>query len=225
MSDSLSDISGTDLTRPVGVEASPGRKWHWRIKRIFEWLGALALFVLTLPVQFLIALAIRLDSPGPVFFIQERLGRGGQIFRLWKYRTMKWEPQAEPVLNPDGSTRVEEHDARLTRVGRWLRLGWDELPQLWNVLRGEMALIGPRPDQPFHRQFYSPQEERKLLVLPGITGLPQATGRNEIPWKERIQLDLKYIEEYSLWLDLQILYRTVWLLLGRKGAKANHGSK
>jgi lipopolysaccharide/colanic/teichoic acid biosynthesis glycosyltransferase len=198
-------------------ERSHLRELQRGIKRVVEWVVALVLLVLTLPIQLLIALAIKLDSPGPVLFIQERLGRQGKIFKMLKFRTLRWGRGVAPVLNPDGSTRVDADDPRLTRVGRWLRTGWDELPQLVNVVRGEMALIGPRPDEPFHRASYTEEEERKLTVLPGITGLPQATGRNTIPWKQRIALDLHYIDNYSIWLDLKILFRTCLTLLRLQG--------
>ena len=147
---------------------------------------------------------------------------------MYKFRGLRWAPGPLLKLNPDGSTRVDADDERLTRVGRWLRLGWDELPQLINVLKGEMAIVGPRPDLPFQRKFYTPQEERKLAVLPGITGLAQARGRNEIPWKQRIALDLKYIDHYSLWFDLTVVARTLRILISRRGlftSSHRHGHK
>lgn len=198
---------------------------QWGIKFVIEWFAALLFLVVSAPLQILAAIAIKLDSPGPVLFIQERLGRGGTPFRMYKFRTLRWEPGASFSLNPDGSTRVDADDARLTRVGRWLRVGWDELPQLINVLKGEMAIVGPRPDAPFHRKFYTQQEERKLAVLPGITGLPQALGRNEIPWKQRIAMDLEYIDHYSLWLDVTVVARTVWVLIYRRGVFARPSPK
>jgi lipopolysaccharide/colanic/teichoic acid biosynthesis glycosyltransferase len=196
------------------------RSVQWVMKKMIEWILALLLLVLTLPVQLLIALAIKLDSSGPALFVQERLGRHGRVFRMYKFRTLRWAPDTSPVLNTDGSTRVEPNDARLTRVGRWLRTGLDELPQLFNVVKGKMALIGPRPDEPFHRRFYTEGEERKLTVLPGITGLPQASGRNEIQWKERVALDLRYIDNFSLWLDFKIAIRTFQTLLRTRGVYA-----
>ncbi len=195
-------------------------EFRWGVKRVVEWCFAFALFLLTLPLQLLIALAIKLDSRGPAIFVQERLGRRGRRFRMYKFRTLQWRPGAPPTLNPDGSTRVEIDDPRLTRLGRWLRAGWDEMPQLINVLKGEMALIGPRPDEPFHEAFYTEEERGKLRVLPGITGLAQASGRNQIPWKERIRLDLYYIENYSPWLDMKIAFNTVRTLLNLRGVYA-----
>ncbi len=193
------------------------QRFQWIVKGVVEWVAALALLLLTLPLQLLIALVIKLDSPGPVLFVQERLGRQGKIFKMLKFRTLRWKSDAAPILNRDGSTRVEADDPRLTQVGRRLRAGWDELPQLINVLKGEMALIGPRPDEHFHRQYYFDQELRKLSVRPGITGLPQVTGRNAIPWKERIGLDLTYIDNYSLGMDARIFCKTLLLFLKRKG--------
>lgn len=222
MSDQIAaaHAEATSRTQSPALEGNERHGLEWTVKRVMEWILALVLLVLTSPMQLLISLVIKLDSPGPALLRQERLGRRGNVFRMFKFRTLRWEPGSKPVLNADGSTRVEPDDARLTRVGRWLRSGLDELPQLLNVLKGEMALIGPRPDEPFHRQFYTKVEEGKLTVLPGITGLPQAFGRNEIPWKQRVALDLHYIENHSMWLDLRIALRTLWALRQKRGVYA-----
>ncbi len=180
---------------------------YW-LKIPLEWAISLIALVLLSPLLLAVALLVACDSPGPILFRQTRLGRGGRTFTLYKFRTLRWQPGAPPRLNPDGSTIVAPDDDRLTRTGRWLRGGLDELPQLWNVLRGEMTLIGPRPDEPFHAAYYTPEERRKLCVPPGITGLPQVAGRAEIPWKERIHMDLKYIEHRSLRGDFWIAVRT-----------------
>jgi undecaprenyl phosphate N,N'-diacetylbacillosamine 1-phosphate transferase len=198
------------------VDGSKNRTFQWVVKRLLEWCLACLLILLTLPLQLFIAFAIRMDSPGPALFIQERLGRGGKVFRMYKFRTLRWTSTPTPILNADGSTRVERDDPRMTRIGRWLRIGFDETPQLLNVVRGEMALIGPRPDEPFHRKFYTEKEEQKLSVLPGITGLPQASGGNEIPWKERVALDLQYIDNYSLWTDVMIVFGTFHALMRQR---------
>lgn len=197
---------------------SARRRSEWAAKRIVEWIAAVALLLITAPLQALIAILIKLDSPGPAVFTQTRVGLNGRRFGMHKFRTLRWTPGTPPVLNPDGSTRVDAHDERLTRVGRWLRSGWDELPQLWNVLKGEMALIGPRPDQPFHLQLYPEEERRRLSVRPGITGLPQISGRNDISWAQRRQLDLFYIDHYSLWLDVRIALKTCRAFLQRDEA-------
>jgi undecaprenyl phosphate N,N'-diacetylbacillosamine 1-phosphate transferase len=202
-----------------------GRRVQWWIKRVWEWVVAGLLLVLLSPFLGFLAVLIKLDSAGPVLFLQDRLGRNGRVFRMYKFRSLRWEPGREPLLNADGSTRVCPADVRLTRLGQFLRVGFDELPQLWNVLRNEMALIGPRPDEPFHRNLYTGDEPRKLAVLPGITGLPQSLGRNDIPWKERIRLDLHYIDHYSLWLDLKIAIRTLATLFRSEGVYGDAGRR
>jgi lipopolysaccharide/colanic/teichoic acid biosynthesis glycosyltransferase len=163
------------------------------------------------PVMLGIAAAIRLDSPGGALFVQERLGRDGKPFRLLKFRTMR----AAPIrYNSDGSTKVDPSDDRVTRVGRYLRGALDELPQLINVLRGEMSLIGPRPDLVGQRALYAPGEERKLAMLPGITGLAVVMGRTDLPWKQRIGLDVMYVQRWSLALDVKIGIQTLLMPLG-----------
>lgn len=181
------------------------------VKRLLDVCAAACGVVLLGPAMLAIAGAIRLDTPGGALFRQERLGKDGKPFRLLKFRTMKSAPIR---YNPDGSTRVEVADDRVTSVGRYLRGGIDELPQLLNILRGHMSFIGPRPDLVQHRALYTPGEERKLEVLPGITSLPVVLGRNELPWKRRIQIDIWYIDHWSLGLDLKILVQTLAMALG-----------
>lgn len=181
------------------------------IKRALDYSLASAGLAIAGPAMLAIAAAIRLDSPGGALFTQERLGRNGKPFKLLKFRTMHPAPIH---YNPDGSTKVEAGDARVTRVGRHLRGALDELPQLLNVLRGEMSLIGPRPDLVTQRALYTPEEERKLEVLPGITGLAVVIGRTELPWKTRIAIDTWYIDHWSFGLDLKIIARTLLLPLG-----------
>jgi lipopolysaccharide/colanic/teichoic acid biosynthesis glycosyltransferase len=190
-----------------------------------------ALLVLLLPVFVVIALAIRLDSEGPVFFRQRRCGLGFEEFTMNKFRTMRCGAVAEPhrdfVL---GLIRGElDHgghglyklsvDERVTRVGRVVRrLSLDELPQLLNVLRGEMTLVGPRPPIPYEVANYPPEWLGRLAVKPGLTGLWQVSGRNELNYDEMVQLDLEYVERRSLWLNLQILARTLWVVVRGRGA-------
>jgi lipopolysaccharide/colanic/teichoic acid biosynthesis glycosyltransferase len=163
------------------------------------------------PAMAAIAVAIKLDSPGNVLFVQERLGRDGRTFKLLKFRTMRDAPIR---YNPDGSTRIDPQDDRVTRVGRLLRGALDELPQLINIIRGEMSLVGPRPDMASQRALYTPDDEKKLAALPGITSLAIVHGRNDIPWKQRVAIDVQYIERWNLWLDVRIIAQTLLLPLG-----------
>lgn len=202
----------------ASAEASLDRNLDYWGKRTVDTLGSLGLILITWPLMLLVALAIIVDSGHPVLFLQERLGRYGRVFKMIKFRTMRPGSDRNVPLNNDGSLRTNEADPRITRIGSILRrLSLDELPQLFNVLKGDMSLVGPRPDLPFHRQFYTSKEERKLSVRPGMTGLAQISGRNEIPWKERIAYDLEYVERQSLLLDLKILFLTVSQVLRSKG--------
>ena len=169
---------------------------------------AALLLAVTSPLFALAALAIRLESRGPVFYRQLRVGRGGEQFHLWKLRTMV--PGAEAM---GAGLYVLEGDARITRVGRLLRrFSLDELPNLVNVLRGEMAIVGPRPTVQEQVDRYTDRQRRRLEVKPGITGWAQINGRTSLPWPERIELDVWYVEHRSLRLDLRILARTARML-------------
>jgi len=178
-----------------------------------------AVALLALPFA-AIALAIKLDSRGPVFFRQERVGRGGRPFRVWKLRTMV----VDAVSKGLGVT-VAEGDERITRVGRVLRAtGVDELPQLLNVLTGEMSLVGPRPTLAYQVERYDAFQKRRLEARPGITSLAVVSGRNALSWKERIELDVWYIDHWSFGLDLRIFFRTLWcVLITRKGLYGEDG--
>jgi lipopolysaccharide/colanic/teichoic acid biosynthesis glycosyltransferase len=170
------------------------------VKRAIDIGVSLVGIILLAPVMIIFAILIKLDSPGPVFYLGQRVGRKGKLFTMFKFRSMYVN---SPILrNPDGSVRVEKKDPRVTRIGRILRWGFDEFPQLFNVLKGDMSLIGPRPDPPEAFPYYRGQERRRLLVRPGITGLAQVSGRTDIPWRERLKHDLVYLDHQSLWLDL-----------------------
>jgi lipopolysaccharide/colanic/teichoic acid biosynthesis glycosyltransferase len=156
------------------------------------------------PVLGLAAIAIKLEDAGPILYRQRRVGRDGVEFELLKLRTMVVGAERKGA-----GWAVNEGDPRITRVGRFLRrLSIDELPQLWNVLRGEMSIIGPRPTLAYQVEQYTPRQRRRLEVKPGLTGWAQVQGRARLPWAERIELDLWYIDHRSLALDLQILART-----------------
>jgi lipopolysaccharide/colanic/teichoic acid biosynthesis glycosyltransferase len=178
------------------------------LSRVLDVVLAGTLLVVTTPLLALAALAIRLESRGPVFYRQLRVGRDGEPFELWKLRTMV--PGAESM---GAGIYVLDGDTRITRVGRMLRrFSLDELPNLVNVLRGEMAIVGPRPTVQEQVDRYTDRQRRRLEVKPGITGWAQINGRTSLPWPDRIELDVWYVENRSMRLDLRILARTARML-------------
>jgi lipopolysaccharide/colanic/teichoic acid biosynthesis glycosyltransferase len=174
-------------------------------KRALDIALASAVALVVSPVLAGIATAIKLESRGPVFFRQERVGRHGESFEILKFRSLVQEPPREP-----GDYLISSSDPRITRVGRFLRR-WslDELPQLWNVLRGDMSIVGPRPTLRYQVEQYDDFQRRRLEVLPGVTGWAQVAGRNALSWPEKIKLDVWYVDHRSLRLDLRILLATV----------------
>ncbi len=183
------------------------------MSRLFDLLLGTFLLVLSLPLLAIASLLIRLEGGGSAIYRQTRVGRNGEEFELLKLRTMV--PGSDPV---GIGTAVTRDDPRVTRTGRWLRrTSLDELPNLFNVLRGEMALVGPRPTIPAQVVDYTPHQRRRLEVLPGITGWAQVQGRAGIPWEERIELDVEYVDRRSFLLDLRILSRTFWLTITGEG--------
>lgn len=196
------DLEGPDESALYGVS-----------KRLFDLVVAIPaglLFLLLLPF---LAAAIRLDSQGPIFFVHDRVGKDGDLFRMWKFRTMAH--QADPYA----VAPREESDTRVTRVGRFLRkTSLDELPQVINVIRGEMSLVGPRPEMPFIVAEYNEWQRKRLDVKPGITGLWQILGRKDLPLHENLEYDFYYIKNRTLLLDLIILFKTVPATLFGRGA-------
>lgn len=183
------------------------------IKRAIDIVGGAAGLALAAPILALAACAIKLEDGGPILFRQERLGRGERRFEILKLRTMTVDAEK---LRSDGV--VEAGDPRITRVGNFLRrTAVDELPQLWHVLRGDMSLVGPRPVPTAHLERYDEHQRRRLEVRPGLTGWAQIHGRASLPWPERIELDIWYLEHASLRLDLRILY------LSARMAVTGHG--
>jgi lipopolysaccharide/colanic/teichoic acid biosynthesis glycosyltransferase len=185
-----------------------------RGKRAFDTVASAVSLLVWSPVFLAVALLVRLLLGAPVLFRQDRPGLGGRPFALLKFRTMTDARDSAGTWLPD--------ERRLTRFGRFLRRSsLDELPELWNVLRGDMSLVGPRPLLMQYLTRYTPQQARRHEVSPGITGLAQVDGRNSLPWDERLRLDVTYVDSVSFALDLMILLRTVWTVLSREGISAD----
>jgi len=182
-------------------------------------IGSIIGLIIAFPIISLIAVFIKLDSKGPVFFRQKRIGKNGEFFMAYKFRTMI--PNAERI---GLKYEVAVNDPRITRIGKFLRK-WslDEIPQLLNVLTGKMSIVGPRPALPHQAEKYSEFEKTRLKIKPGITGWAQVNGRNLLSWKERIRLDVWYIGNYSIWLDFKILVKTPTILLFERGLYGKGG--
>lgn len=184
--------------------------WSHGAKRIFDFLAAVALLLLFSPLLLLLALWVRISMGAPVFFRQARGGFRGSVFDVVKFRTMTESRDASGKLLPD--------EKRLTSAGRALRVtSLDELPTLWNVVTGEMSLVGPRPLMARYLERYSSEQKRRHDVLPGITGWAQVNGRNAIEWEQKFALDLWYVDHVGFWLDMKILWLTLWKTLRREG--------
>jgi exopolysaccharide biosynthesis polyprenyl glycosylphosphotransferase len=217
----VDDLGGIPLigVREVGFSSSA-----LLLKQAVDIVGAVTLMLVVAPLAGLIALAIKLDSPGPIIFCQSRVGLGGELFKMYKFRSMRQGAEEEQETlreldEVDGITFKIREDPRTTRVGRFLRhTSLDELPQLWNVLRGEMSLVGPRPNTPEEVSRYLEWHKQRLQVPPGLTGMWQVSGRSLLSFDETVLLDLYYIENWSLWLDCKILLRTIPTVLTGEGA-------
>jgi lipopolysaccharide/colanic/teichoic acid biosynthesis glycosyltransferase len=192
-------------------------------KRLLDLLGSAALLMILGPLMALIALAIRLDSPGRALFAQERIGKDGRPFRLLKFRSMVRDAEQQTaelaILSKDPHWLHLDHDPRITRVGRRLRMtSVDELPQLVNVLKGEMSLVGPRPLIASENERVDGWARSRLNLTPGITGLWQVLGRTSIPFEEMVKLDYLYVANWSLWTDIRLILRTLPAVIARRGA-------
>jgi lipopolysaccharide/colanic/teichoic acid biosynthesis glycosyltransferase len=204
--------------------ATPNRRGYRIAKRAMDLAVSILVLPIVLPVGIIISILIYLDSPGSVIFVQDRTGLGGKRFRMYKFRTMV--PNAEKLK--DKYSHLNEltlpdfkitNDPRVTRVGRFLRkTSLDEMPQILNILKGDMSLVGPRPTS-FGAETYSLKHTERLEVVPGLTGLWQVKGRSDLDFDERTRLDIEYIENQSLWLDIRILVLTIGAVLSKKGAK------
>jgi len=199
-------------------------------KRLLDLLIAIPLLILISPLWLFIVLWIKKDSPGPAIFKQQRVGRGGLPFTIYKFRTMV--PNADAVMkakieqlkqegkfDPDNFVFQEKDDPRITRSGRFLRkTSLDELPQLLNIINGTMSLVGPRPEVPEIVETYMPEQRTRLDMPPGVTGLAQINGRSELALAETLKYDVEYVKNWNFWLDIKILWKTVFVVLAGKDA-------
>jgi Undecaprenyl-phosphate galactose phosphotransferase WbaP len=223
-------VSGRDLGGVLGLEVRqqllrPGPRL---LKRLFDLACTLPAMVVGAPLYLAAMLAVRLSGPGPIFYGQKRIGQGGRPFRVWKFRSMVKDAdralQAHLAADPAARAEWEANhklrdDPRITRIGAFLRASSiDELPQLWNVLRGEMSLVGPRPIVAAEAARYEQDFSLYGRVKPGLTGLWQVSGRSDTTYAERVHLDAYYVRNWSLWLDLAIIGQTVWVVTVRRGA-------
>ena len=183
-------------------------------KYVTEWIAALVAVLLLSPVLLTLAVLVKLTSRGPVIYRAERLGRHGRVFTMYKFRSMKLN--SSDVLGPDGKVLTLKADPRVTPIGRFLRIGFDELPQLINVLKGDMCLIGPRPDLPAEKERYTGRQAKRLAVRPGITGLAQVVGGRYMNNAQNYELDVLYVEQATWKTDLLILLLTLPYALGRE---------
>jgi undecaprenyl phosphate N,N'-diacetylbacillosamine 1-phosphate transferase len=189
------------------------------IKNILDKIAALCAIVLLSPVFLILAILIKLDSSGQVFFVQERVGKNGVLFQSIKFRSM-----VDRAFEKGLGSNIKQDDERITRMGKFLRT-WslDELPQIINVLSGDMSIVGPRPTLPYQVDLYDDFQRRRLLVKPGITGWAQVNGRNAISWEQRIKLDVWYVDNWSLRLDALILAKTITVVIRKEGLYGKDG--
>lgn len=217
----IDDLDGLPL---IGIKETSIRGWNLALKRAIDVVGAILGFLLFWPLMLLIAILIKLDSPGPVLFKQTRVGQGGVRFTCYKFRTMYEGAERDrnnllPLNESTGPLFKMRDDPRRTRIGKFLRRSsLDELPNLYNVLRGEMSLAGPRPALPSEVAQYQPWHMKRLQARPGMTGLSAVSGRSELTFEEVVLLDLYYIENWSLLLDFKIFMRTIPAVLSARGA-------
>ncbi|WP_426449083.1 sugar transferase [Paenibacillus sp. S-38] len=202
-----------------------GHNVYLAMKRMIDIVGAIVGLVITAPLFLILAILIKLEDPkGPVFFKQQRVGKNEALFHMFKFRSMV--SNAEELLaqllsqnEVSGHMFKMKNDPRITKIGRFIRkTSLDELPQLWNVLRGDMSLVGPRPPLPREVKEYSNYHKQRLSVTPGCTGLWQVSGRSQLGFEEMVELDLKYIANRNLFFDIKIIFKTVRVLLGSKDA-------
>lgn len=199
------------------------RKFQLGIKRIFDIVVSLImiLILIAIPVLIIVPILIKLTSKGPAVFVQERMGKGQKVFNIYKFRTMRLPPEGTysvggKLYKPNGEL-LEPSSTRITKIGNILRkTSLDELMQLFNILNGTMSFVGPRPTLPYQVENYSEEQKRRFEMRPGVTGLAQVNGRNDLTWTEKIAFDTCYIDNFSLWLDIKILFKTVLVVFKRE---------
>ncbi len=229
-------VSGTELryffreqAMIIEIKNNLSNPLNYAVKRSVDYLAGLLLFILALPLLALIAHLVRRDSPGPAFLLQRRIGKNGRSFMCYKFRTMYLdaEERLDAILKNDKEAKEEwdkfwklKNDPRITKAGQWLRsTSLDELPQVINILKGEMSLIGPRPYLPREKHFLVTEGETILKLPPGITGLWQISGRSNTSYDFRITMDSWYVKNWDLWLDIMIIFKTAGVVLNRSGAR------
>ena len=189
------------------------------LKRIIDIISGVIGLIITSPLWLYVVIKIKTEDRGPVFFVQERVGRNSRLFRMYKFRSMVVGAEKKGL-----GVFVSTDDERITKIGKFIRkTSIDELPQLINVLKGEMSIVGPRPTLEYQVERYNKEQKRRLLVKPGITGWAQVNGRNNMTWPEKIKLDLWYVDHWSVGLDLKIIGRTIWSVLKREGIYSDEG--
>ncbi|PFN07063.1 sugar transferase [Bacillus cereus] len=218
--------SGTVKKQGLLVAEEVNQKWLYSfLKRLMDIVGALCGLILLSPIFLIVALLIKLEDPkGPIFFKQIRVGKNEKEFGMYKFRSMVTdaEERLKDLLEHNevsGAMFKMKEDPRVTKIGKFIRkTSIDELPQLLNVLKGDMSLVGPRPPLPREVKEYTSYDKQRLLVTPGCTGLWQVTERNSVGFKEMVELDLAYIQQRSLWFDIKLIFKTVLVLFGSKDA-------
>ena len=191
------------------------RKFQLFIKRAFDIVVSITLILLliAIPVLIVVPIVIRLTSKGPAVFTQERMGRNGKVFKIYKFRTMRI-----PEDSYDENGNMLEPKQRITKVGAFLRkTSIDELMQLFNIVNGTMSFVGPRPTLPYQAERYNERQKRRHEMRPGITGWAQVNGRNDLTWSEKLEYDVEYIEKFSLWFDIKIMFKTVGVVFKQDG--------
>ena len=194
------------------------------LKRTIDILGALLGIIILSPIWLIVALNIKIESKGPIFFAQKRVGKNEKVFNMYKFRSMvsnaeELKVKLQEQNEMSGPMFKMKDDPRVTKVGKFIRkTSIDEIPQLWNILKGEMSLVGPRPSLPKEVKEFEPWMKRRLDVKPGLTCYWQVSGRNNIDFEQWMALDIKYVNERSLWIDIKLIFKTIFVLFGDKNA-------